>query len=128
MSVTWPAPVTTITLFVEDLVETKAFYERAFGLSTVFDDDASAVFRIGELQVNLLRATSAPELVEPAPVGDRGAGARFVLTVTVDDVDAVYAELQRRGVQFLNGPVDRPWGVRTAAFADPAGHVWEIAS
>ncbi|HPM51986.1 MAG TPA: hypothetical protein PK282_07100, partial [Rhodoglobus sp.] len=30
-------------------------------------------------------------------------------------------------VEQLNGPVDRPWGIRTAAFADPAGHVWEIA-
>ncbi len=37
------------------------------------------------------------------------------------------AELDRRGVALLNGPVDRPWGVRTAAFADPSGHVWEIA-
>jgi lactoylglutathione lyase len=31
------------------------------------------------------------------------------------------------GVQLLNGPIDRPWGVRTASFKDPAGHIWEIA-
>jgi uncharacterized glyoxalase superfamily protein PhnB len=49
------------------------------------------------------------------------------LTINVDDVDAVCAELARRGVTLLNGPVDRPWGVRTAAFRDPDGHVWEIA-
>jgi catechol 2,3-dioxygenase-like lactoylglutathione lyase family enzyme len=30
-------------------------------------------------------------------------------------------------VELLNGPLDREWGVRTAAFADPDGHVWEIA-
>ena len=36
--------------------------------------------------------------------------------------------LAERGVALLNGPVDRPWGIRTAAFADPAGHVWEIAA
>jgi uncharacterized glyoxalase superfamily protein PhnB len=30
-------------------------------------------------------------------------------------------------VALLNGPIDRPWGRRTAAFADPAGNVWEIA-
>jgi uncharacterized glyoxalase superfamily protein PhnB len=46
----------------------------------------------------------------------------------VADVDATCAELERRGVQFLNGPIDRPWGARTAAFRDPAGHVWEIAT
>jgi uncharacterized glyoxalase superfamily protein PhnB len=49
------------------------------------------------------------------------------LTINVDDVDAVCAELARRGVTLLNGPVDRPWGVRTAAFRDPDGHAWEIA-
>ena len=32
-----------------------------------------------------------------------------------------------RGVELLNGPLDREWGVRTAAFADPDGHVWEVA-
>jgi uncharacterized glyoxalase superfamily protein PhnB len=39
----------------------------------------------------------------------------------------VCADLTSRGVKLLNGPMDRPWGIRTAAFADPAGHVWEIA-
>ena len=31
------------------------------------------------------------------------------------------------GVDLLNGPMNRPWGVRTASFADPGGHIWEIA-
>ena len=35
---------------------------------------------------------------------------------------------RRKGVQLLNGPIDREWGKRTAAFADPDGHVWEIAA
>ena len=30
-------------------------------------------------------------------------------------------------VALLNGPVDRPWGLRTACFADPGGHLWELA-
>jgi len=29
----------------------------------------------------------------------------------------------RRGVALLNGPMNRPWGVRTASFADPGGHI-----
>jgi len=45
----------------------------------------------------------------------------------VDDADAVCAELDRRGVALLNGPIDRPWGMRTACFADPDDHIWEIA-
>ena len=36
-------------------------------------------------------------------------------------------ELKSRGVELLNGPIDRPWGIRTASFRDPGGHIWEIA-
>jgi uncharacterized glyoxalase superfamily protein PhnB len=49
------------------------------------------------------------------------------LTLDVDDVDATLAELAARGVELLNGPLDREWGIRTASFRDPGGHGWEIA-
>jgi uncharacterized glyoxalase superfamily protein PhnB len=42
-------------------------------------------------------------------------------------VDAVSSELAGRGVRLLSGPADRPWGMRTVTFADPGGHIWEIA-
>ena len=45
----------------------------------------------------------------------------------MDDTDAVCAELATRGVELLNGPVDRAWGMRTASFTDPDGHIWEVA-
>jgi lactoylglutathione lyase len=119
--------VTAITLFVEDLTGARDFYGRAFEASPVFEDDNSAVFDLGNVLVNLLDAAAAPELIAPVPVGAAGAGARFQLTVQVPDVDAAARGLADRGVLLLNGPVDRPWGVRTIAFADPAGHVWELA-
>ena len=119
--------VGAITLFVEDLPAAVAFYREAFGLPVHFADDDSTVFDLGNTVVNLLKVEQADELVTPAPVGGPDAGARAQFTIQVDDADAVCAELRRRGVALLNGPVDRPWGVRTAALADPAGHVWEIA-
>ena len=51
-----------------------------------------------------------------------------MLTVGVPDVDAVCAGLADLGVPLRNGPQDRPWGVRTAAFTDPAGHLWKVAA
>jgi catechol 2,3-dioxygenase-like lactoylglutathione lyase family enzyme len=123
----WPGPVTAITLFAEDLQATKTFYERAFGLPVHYEDDASAVFNFGNTSINLLKATEGRELITPAEVADPGVGARVQFTLTVDDVDATCAELTARGVELLNGPLDRPWGIRTATFRDPAGHIWEIA-
>ncbi len=123
----WPSGISAITLFVEDLAATKEFYEAVFGLPVHYEDDASAVFNFGNTLVNLLKATEAPELIAPAAVAPREAGSRSQFTITVNDVDATCAELAKRDVEVLNGPIDRPWGVRTATFRDPAGHVWEIA-
>jgi catechol 2,3-dioxygenase-like lactoylglutathione lyase family enzyme len=124
----WPKGIGAITLFVEDLAAAKQFYREIFGLPVTFEDDDSAVFAFGSTLVNLLRTSAAGELIEPATVAPPGAGARFQLTVNVADVDATCAELARRGVELLNGPLDRPWGVRTASFVDPGGHIWEIAT
>jgi catechol 2,3-dioxygenase-like lactoylglutathione lyase family enzyme len=124
---TWPGGITAITLFVEDLATTRRFYEEVFQLPVDLEDPSSVVFRFGTTIVNLLAVTEAPELVAPAAVGGPQAGTRFQLTLEVDDVDAACARLAERGVRLLNGPMDRPWGIRTASFRDPAGHVWEIA-
>ena len=123
----WPTGIGAITLFVDDLEITKKFYETAFGLPVFFEDNDSAVFKFGSILVNLLKTSAAGELIEPARVAGREDGARHVFTLEVDDVDAMCAVLIARGVKLLNGPMNRPWGARTASFSDPAGHIWEIA-
>jgi catechol 2,3-dioxygenase-like lactoylglutathione lyase family enzyme len=123
----WPRGIAAVTLFVEDLDAAKTFYRKAFGLPVSYEDDNSAVFTFGETMINLLKVEAARELIEPAEVGGRDAGSRFQFTIPVDDVDATCSELAARGVKLLNGPMDRPWGIRTASFRDPGGHIWEIA-
>jgi catechol 2,3-dioxygenase-like lactoylglutathione lyase family enzyme len=123
----WPKGIGAITLFVEELEATKRFYREVFGLPVAFEGDTSAVFEFGNTIINLLDATMAPELIESAVVANPETGSRIQLTIQVDDVDAICAELARRGVELLNGPMDRPWGIRTASFRDPGGHIWEIA-
>jgi uncharacterized glyoxalase superfamily protein PhnB len=92
-----------------------------------YQDEDSAVFDLGGgTLVNVLALAAAPELVHPAPVAAEGP-AWMLLSLWVEDVDAGCADLVRRGATLLNGPVERPWGKRTAAFADPCGTVWEVA-
>ena len=119
--------IEVVTLFVDDPASSRDFYVTVFGLEIVFEDEVSAVMRLGSTMLNVLDATQAGELVEPAAVAGRSSGSRLVFTIRVADVDSVCADLARHGVALLNGPVDRPWGRRTAAFADPDGPVWEVA-
>ena len=120
--------VGAITMFVDDPRRSKEFYERVFEVSPVFEDDNSVAFEFENLIVNLLMERAAPELIEPTPVAGRETGERFQLTIWVEVADAVVEQLRSAGVELLNGPIDRPWGLRTAAFADPDGHVWEVAA
>ncbi|MBX7214987.1 MAG: VOC family protein [Thermoflexales bacterium] len=124
----WARNIAAITLFVEDLAAARHFYGALLGLTQVFEDADSVVFKVGGTLINLLIARAAPELVAPASVGVNGHGARAVYTLPVDDVDALCETLTRRGLRLLNGPMTRPWGPRTASFQDPSGHIWEIAS
>jgi catechol 2,3-dioxygenase-like lactoylglutathione lyase family enzyme len=124
---TWAKNIDAITLFVEDLAATKAFYVEVFGLPVHYEDANSAVFKFGDTLINLLDIAEAPALIEPAVVAPPDAGSRMQFTIGVDDVDAMCDTLKARGVELLNGPMDRPWGIRTASFRDPAGHIWEIA-
>lgn len=121
------AELEVVTLFVEDVDAAKAFHVDVLGTEVLFADEGSAVVKLSNLMINLPGIENAPTLVEPMPVGAAGAGARALYTIRVADADAAHQELGARGAVFLNGPIDRPWGRRTAAFADPAANVWEIA-
>jgi lactoylglutathione lyase len=119
--------VGAITLFVEDLPAARSFYERVFGRTAAFEDDNSAAFKFDNTLINLVDTRAAGVVIAPVAVASPSAGSRFLLTIWVDDVDAACAELAHQGVGLLNGPVDRPWGMRTASFTDPGGHIWELA-
>jgi len=114
--------VGAMTLFVSDKDHAGEFYARVFAVPPLFEDETSVAFRFENVVVNLV--VEPEELIEPAPVG---SGTTAMYTLFVDDCDVAVELLRSRGVDFLNGPVDRPWGVRTAAFADPDGHAWELA-
>ena len=116
-----------VTLFVEDLAVSKTFYQTVFGAPVIFEDENSAVLAFENTVINLLDASAAPGLIEPAEVAGPKAGSRFQFSIFVDDVDAECADLGKHGVTLINGPMDRPWGMRTACFADPSGHIWEYA-
>jgi uncharacterized glyoxalase superfamily protein PhnB len=61
---------------------------------------------------------------EVLDLAEKGVGQ---FAIFVEDVDAVRAQLEEHEVAVIGGPADRGWGMRTMTFADPGGHIWEIA-
>ena len=124
---TVPTNIEAITLFIDDVQRSKDFYSEVFGADVIHEEEAAVVFKFENTLINLLQVKSAPELIAPAIVADQASGSRYQFTIPVDNVDERCSQLETHGVKLLNGPMDRPWGSRTASFTDPDGHIWEIA-
>ncbi|MBH0054579.1 VOC family protein [Salinibacterium sp. SWN139] len=119
--------VEAITVFSDNVPASREFYTRVFAAPILFEDEVSVALRIGAIVINVLARSEAPALIAPEPIAEAGAAASVMLTVNVPDVDAACAAVREHGVELVNGPVDRPWGRRTAVFLDPSGLPWEIA-
>ena len=122
-----------ITLFVSDRDEAANWYGILFAelignAESIWLDDVSVVFRLGDVMVNLLHNSAGDAFISPDPVGDRTTAIRTVATIDVADVDATVERLRAVGIHPSLEPVTRPWGPRTANLRDPFGHVWELAT
>lgn len=123
---TWATKLAGVTLVQERLEEAKTFYTEAFELQAAYEDETNAVFKVGDTVIHLLDVAAAPNLLGPGAIAAPSAGHRVQLGIQVDDVDDLCRRLAQRGVHILSGPMDRPWGIRTANFQDPGGHLWEV--
>jgi len=119
--------VGAIIVFVADLQKSKVFYHEVLGLDVEFEDDQSVGFKIEGLAFIVLQVDRARVQLHGAPTATPRAGATAFLTTFTEDIDALHANLVERSIHFFQGPTDQPWGMRTAYFNDPDGHVWEIA-
>jgi len=113
-------------LFVRDLSGCAAFYRDTLGFAVKHTDDNSVWF--GDQHILLLRRSAAAQLVGEDTLSSQAEGCpRVLICAEVEDVDATHAALEAKRVAFVQLPTSRPWGVRTAHFADPEGNLWEIA-
>lgn len=118
-----------VVLFVEDLERTLAFYVDKVGLPVRFRAEGYVELAVEGSRFALLARSRVSELTGDAHTARPAAGAHEgSVTLLVEDVDRVHRELTGRGVTFLGGPENRPWGQRAAYFQDPEGHLIEIAT
>ena len=118
-------------LLVGDFPASLKFWRDIMMLPMTFGDETMgyAYFDTGNGGLELFsRAGFAASLGEAAPIS-KSAGHQAVIVFRVDDVDASFADLVKRGAKPVAAPVDRPvWQARTAHFSDPDGYLVEIYS
>jgi PhnB protein len=107
-----------------------AFYTNVFGAVEVgqrYIDAADgrvghAQFTIGDTQLMISDEYPDYGAVSPTTLG----GSPIMLTIYVDDVDAVFANAVTAGARGLREPEDQPYGARMGAILDPWGHRWSV--
>jgi hypothetical protein len=129
-----------VTLAVDNLERALAFYRDGLGLESpgiggtefVGDDrnpgGAVAMFKLGGGLI--LSLYGRGDLAKDAgiPVGQPASGEFSLghLVPSREAVDASLREAVAAGAEPLGEPHDRPWGIYSAYFRDPDGHLWEI--
>ncbi|MCO4843506.1 MAG: VOC family protein [Yoonia sp.] len=123
-----PQRVTLITLGVTDLERAKSFYA-ALGWTPTSEMPGSVVF----YQINgmVLGFFGLGPLAEDQgrPDAKLGTGAMTLAQnfSTEKEVDAAYKLALESGATALKAPEKVFWGGYSGYYADPDGHVWELA-
>ena len=121
-------------LWVHDQDEAHAFYTQKLGfevrsdvtLPELGDFRWLAVGPVGQPDVSIaLMAIPGPPVFDDDMAGKvkelMAKGAAGTVFLTTDDVRASYDELKGRGVEFVDAPEERPYGI-DSSFRDPSGN------
>jgi len=119
--------ITLVTLGVADLARARAFYA-ALGWEAA--QAAEGVVFI-QLAGQVLALFGIDDLADDmhAPRGSLGKGAVTLARnlATIEEVDAAFEQALAAGATVLKRPEKVFWGGYSGYFADPDGHVWELA-
>ncbi len=125
---TEPRAVSLVTLGVQDLERSLAFYEALGFLNTSESRDTVKFLKTGNLVLSLF---PRKELARDADVSDAPTGFSAVTLgmnfPEVAQVDAFHARAIAAGARELKHPQSVFWGGHSGYFADPDGHIWELA-
>ena len=118
-----------IRLLVHNFPTCFRFYRDTLGFTPTFgtEDDVYADFETGGQGIALFARSLMAEAVgrDDAPGETQDAA---VLVLATKNVDEAADALRAKGVTLATEPTDRPlWGIRTAHFRDPDGHLIEIS-
>ena len=118
-----------VTLGVVDMAKMRAFYERLGFTASSASNPNVTFFDANGIVLALFGYHDLAEDagVKPGPVPNfRGVGVAWNGT-SEEDVDRIMAHARDAGATIVKKAVKVFWGGYSGYFADPEGHLWEVA-
>lgn len=118
-----------VTLGVENLQRSLQFYRDGLGWKTSDQQhEEIAFFPLGSVELALYPRTKLAEdaTVNPSGTGFSGITLSYKATSRAD-VDALLQRVEQLGERIVKPAQDVFWGGYSGYFADPDGHLWEVA-
>lgn len=120
--------ITMVTLGVADIAESRAFYERLGWRASGASNESVVFFHSGGTVLGLFGRES---LAEDANVENTQGSFDGVTLATnynsPEEVDAAFAHAVECGATPTKPPEKVFWGGYSGYYADPDGHLWEVA-
>jgi catechol 2,3-dioxygenase-like lactoylglutathione lyase family enzyme len=120
---------TIVTLGVQDLKRSIRFYEAGLAFPRVpYEPETIAFFDLGGAQLGLFPRDALAEDAGVSPAGEGFSGvtlSRFV--ASSEEVRAFLDRAVRAGGTSIRAARATTWGGFAGYFADPDGHLWEVA-
>lgn len=120
--------ISLITLGVADVARSRAFYEALGFIASPASKAEVVFFQLGGLGLALFGRTA---LAEDAHVDSSSPGFSGITLAhncrSEADVDRVFAHAISCGASVKKRPEKVFWGGYSGYFADPDGHLWEVA-
>jgi lactoylglutathione lyase len=129
-----PPSLGYVILYVNDVAASLAFYEKAFGLTRRFFNDADGK-AYGELETGAARLAFASialaeehlkQKITPAAPDKAPLGVEFALTTS--DVKELFVRAVNAGATIVSEPETKPWGQIVAYLRDNSGHLVELCT
>lgn len=121
--------LTMITLGVADLAASRAFYARLGFVESPASQDCIAFFKAGGVVLALFGQKSLADDAQ-VPFEPPSAFRGVTLAHNVDSREKVAQVLEQAaqaGAHVVKPAQDVFWGGHSGYFADPDGHLWEVA-
>ena len=123
-----------VICYVEDVVASLAFYEKAFGLTRRFlHEEGGKAY--GELETGAARLAfaslkAAKDLanMDVTPASLRAAPPGIEIALVTTDVPALYARAVKAGAIAITEPAVKPWGQTVAFLRDNTGHLVSLCT